>query len=60
MQFGRLIKRLREKADLTQAQACALVGANLRTWQAWEAGRHEPAALVRGVALLKLGNRSKK
>ena len=32
------IRTLREKAELTQTDAAALVHSGLRTWQQWEAG----------------------
>lgn len=35
------IRKARAEAGLTQAQAAAMVHANLRSWQKWEAGDRE-------------------
>ena len=33
------IRSARKRAELTQAQAAGLIGAGVRTWEDWEAGR---------------------
>lgn len=35
------IRKLRESAGMTQTAAAKLVFVTLRTWQNWEAGKHE-------------------
>lgn len=42
MGFKDNLKRLREKAGLTQAQAAAAAGVAFRSYQNWEAGVREP------------------
>ncbi len=37
------VKALRERLDLTQAEAAALVGVTRRQWAAWEAGESKPS-----------------
>lgn len=46
MSFADELKRWRKRMDYTQAEACKLLGANQRTYEAWESGRHEPVPLV--------------
>lgn len=49
-----MIKSARIKAGLTQVQAASMIGAAVRTWQDWEAGRRNipPAKLTLFLILL--------
>jgi len=47
------IRTLREKAELTQTDAAALVHSGLRTWQQWEAGDRRIAPWSMGAFRLK-------
>ena len=38
------IKALRDRLDLSQAQAAERIGASRATWISWEHGRREPSA----------------
>lgn len=40
------IRKLRESAGLTQTAAANLLFVTLRTWQNWEAGKHEMNAVL--------------
>jgi transcriptional regulator with XRE-family HTH domain len=39
---GRYLRGLRDAKHLTQTEAAALIGANSKTIERWEAGSHEP------------------
>lgn len=43
--FGQRIARLRDRADLKQADVAAELGCHVTTISAWECGRNEPSAL---------------
>ena len=45
--IGEALKAAREARGLTQQEAAAALGAPLRTYQQWEAGRGAPAVLDR-------------
>jgi len=57
-----LIKKLRAKLDITQAQLAALLGVGVSTVAFWEQGRTnpQPETKARLVALRKLGRREVK
>lgn len=50
------IKLARTQAGLTQTQAAAILGRELRTWQRWEAGDFDMDANLLELFLLKTQN----
>ena len=55
-EFAAALKSYRARHGFTQAQAAALLGVSLRTWQNWEIARNRPPdyALANLTALLAL------
>jgi len=51
--LGGILKQYRLDAKLTQVQAAEMIGAAVRTWQDWEAGRRNiPPAKYRLFVIL--------
>ena len=57
-----LIKKLRQRLNITQAELAALLGGNVTTVAFWEQGRNRPteSSQAKLVALRKLGRRDVK
>jgi transcriptional regulator with XRE-family HTH domain len=59
MTFSKQLRTARRAANLTQAEAAALIGVSKRTYEKWEAGEASPppevAAITRERVLARLG-----
>jgi DNA-binding XRE family transcriptional regulator len=59
MTFADELKRWRKRMDYTQAEAAQKLGANQRTYEAWESGRHEPVALLQWLVRSTIKSKEK-
>jgi DNA-binding transcriptional regulator YiaG len=66
MSIANRIEKARAKLELTQAEAAAQWGVNVRTLEGWESGRHEPSGFARSqlekllTEILGAGGRGKR
>lgn len=59
MTFAKELRRWRKRMDYTQADAANHLGANQRTYEAWESGRHEPVAMVQWLVRSTINSKGK-
>ena len=51
------VRKAREKAGLTQAEAGELIGASMRAWQNWEYGKRNMPAAKWELWLIKINQK---